>query len=189
MSIKLIVGLCNPGSNYAATRHNAGGWFVEALAQQYQTTFKIDKKLRSELTHIEVSQVQCKMMMPLDFMNLNGLAVRAVSQFYRVEPQEILVAHDDLDLAPGRIKLKSGGGHGGHNGLRDVIQQLGTSDFYRLRIGIGHPGHKDLVSDYVLSKPSQQDSDLMEEAILRAVKVTPIILSDSIMVAMSQLNN
>lgn len=188
MAIKLIVGLRNPGSSYAATRHNAGAWYIDALAQSYHASFKIDKKLHSEVSNIDVNQVQCKMMLPTDFMNLSGLAVRAVSQFYRVEPHEILIAHDDLDLVAGRIKLKCGGGHGGHNGLRDVIQQLGTPDFYRLRIGIGHPGHKDLVLDYVLGKPSKQDRDLIDNALLRAVEVTPLIVSDSIMIAMSQLN-
>lgn len=188
MTIKLIVGLRNPGPSYALTRHNAGEWYVDALAQHGHTAFKVDKKLHGELSQLEMNQGQCKLMLPIDFMNLSGLAVRAVSQFYRIEPQEILIAHDDLDLNSGRIKLKLGGGHGGHNGLRDIIQQLGTPDFYRLRVGIGHPGHKDLVLDYVLGKPSKQDRDLIDEAIRRAIDVTPMILSDRITVAMSELN-
>lgn len=188
MTIKLIVGLRNPGQSYALTRHNAGEWYVDALAQHGHSAFKVDKKLHSELSPLEMNQGLCKLMLPINFMNLSGLAVRAVSQFYRIEPQEILIAHDDLDLNSGRIKLKFGGGHGGHNGLRDIIQQLGTPDFYRLRVGIGHPGHKDLVLDYVLGKPSKQDRDLIDEAIRRAIDVTPMILSDRITVAMSELN-
>lgn len=189
MTIKLIVGLRNPGPNYKLTRHNAGEWYVDALSQQGHSHFKIDKKLHAELNQLEMNEGLCKLMLPIDFMNLSGFAVRAVSQFYRIEPHEILIAHDDLDLNSGRIKLKFGGGHGGHNGLRDIVQQLTTTDFYRLRIGIGHPGHKDLVSDYVLGQASKQDREQIDKAIQRAVEVTPMILSDRIDAAMNELNN
>ena len=188
MSIKLIVGLRNPGSAYEHTRHNAGGWFVEALARYYNVLFKMEKKLHGELTLIDVSGMSCKALLPLTFMNHSGLSVHAVCQFYRIEPNEILVAHDELDLPVGRIKLKTGGGHGGHNGLRNIISQLGSTDFHRLRVGIGHPGHKDLVLDYVLGKPSQHDRQLIVEAIDRGVDVMPTILTGGIAVAMSQLN-
>lgn len=188
MAIKLIVGLRNPGSAYTHTRHNAGGWFVETLAARYKAAFKIDKKLHSELTNLDINNVQCKAILPLSFMNHSGLAVYTVCQFYRIEPHEIVVVHDELDLPVGRIKLKTGGGHGGHNGLRDIINQLGSTAFHRLRVGIAHPGHKELVLDYVLGKPSQHDRQLIEEAIDRGIQVMPTILSDRIEIAMSQLN-
>ena len=189
MSIKLIVGLRNPGSAYANTRHNAGGWFVETLAQRYHASFKLDKKLQSELTQIDVNGVPCKVLLPTVFMNHSGQSVRAVCQFYRVEPHEMIVVHDELDLPVGRIKLKTGGGHGGHNGLRDIISQLGHKEFHRLRVGIGHPGHKDLVLNYVLGKPSLNDRQLMFDAIDRGIAVMPVALVGDIAIAMSQLNN
>ncbi len=188
MSIKLIVGLRNPGSAYTHTRHNAGGWFVEALAHQYNASFKPDKKLHAELTCLEADSVSCRAVLPSVFMNHSGLPVQALCQFYRIEPNEIIVAHDELDLPVGRIKLKTGGGHGGHNGLRDIIQQLGSNDFHRLRVGIGHPGHKELVLNYVLGKPTSHERLLMCDAIERGVAVMPTALSGGIAVAMSQLN-
>lgn len=188
MSIKLIVGLRNPGSAYAHTRHNAGGWFVEALATRHKALFKVDKKLHSELANLEINDIPCKALLPLVFMNHSGLPLHAVCQFYKIQPHEIVVAHDELDLAAGRIKLKTGGGHGGHNGLRDIITQLGSKDFHRLRVGIGHPGHKDLVLNYVLGKPSQNDLQLIEDAIDRAIDTMPTLFSSGIAVAMSQLN-
>ncbi len=188
MSIKLIVGLRNPGSAYAHTRHNAGGWFVDSLARHYNAVFKVDKKLHGELTRLDVNGESCNALLPLVFMNHSGLSVHAVCQFYRIEPNEIVVAHDDLDLPVGRIKLKTGGGHGGHNGLRDIINQLGSTGFHRLRVGIGHPGHKDLVLNYVLGKPSQHDRQLIVDAIDRGVDVMPTVLAGGVVVAMSQLN-
>ena len=188
MSIKLIVGLRNPGKAYAQTRHNAGGWFAVDLVERYSALFKMDQKLHGELASVDINGAACKALLPTDFMNHSGQSVRAVCQFYRIEPHELLVAHDELDLPVGRIKLKTGGGHGGHNGLRDIITQLGTTDFHRLRVGIGHPGHKDLVLDYVLGKPSQHDRQLIEDAIQRGVDVMPTLFSDGVLVAMSQLN-
>lgn len=187
-SIKLIVGLRNPGSAYAQTRHNVGAWFVEALAQLAKSSFKPDKKLRGDLATAQVQQISCLLFLPLSFMNVNGECVRAVCQFYRILPHEVLVAHDDLDLPIGRVRLKTGGGHGGHNGLRDLIAQLGSNAFHRLRIGIGHPGHRELVSDYVLSKPSSADRQSMLEAIERAILVTPMIVAGDMARAMKQLN-
>ena len=188
MTIKLIVGLRNPGPNYVDTRHNVGGLFVETLASHYNLIFKADKKLHSELCQAEINSNECRLLLPLVFMNQSGLPVKAVCQFYRILPNEILVVHDDLDLAAGRIKLKIGGGHGGHNGLRDLISHLSSSDFNRLRIGIGHPGHKDLVLNYVLGKPSQHDRQLMIDAIDRGIDVMPKALSGDISNAMSLLN-
>lgn len=189
MPIKLIVGLQNPGSAYEHTRHNAGAWFVEALAEFYGTSFKLEKKLQGQLAQLDSNLLSCKLLLPTVFMNHSGLPVKATSQFYRIEAHEILVVHDELDLPAGRIKLKTGGGHGGHNGLRDIINHFGTTDFHRLRVGIGHPGHKDLVVNYVLGKPSQVDKQLILESIDRGISVMPKAISGAFEVAMSQLNN
>jgi PTH1 family peptidyl-tRNA hydrolase len=188
MTIKLIIGLRNPGSNYEHTRHNAGGWFVAALAQQYRLSLKIEKKMNSEIADLDSGDVSSKIALPLTFMNHSGQPVRAICQFYKIQVNEILVVHDELDLPPGRIKLKSDGGHGGHNGLRDIIAQLGSAAFHRLRIGIGHPGHRDLVHQYVLNKPSIHDRQLIDEAIERGIAVIPQILSGDLAKAMNQLN-
>jgi peptidyl-tRNA hydrolase, PTH1 family len=175
ITIQLVVGLQNPGPDYAQTRHNAGSWVVQAFAMENNCTFKLDKKLQGYVTNL--SKFSCKLFLPANFMNLNGQAVRAICSFYQIEPQNILVVHDDLDLAPGRIKLKTGGGHGGHNGLRDLIRHLHTENFHRLRIGIGHPGHKDQVSDYVLSKANNSEHKLLLDAVERAVVNMPLIIS------------
>ena len=188
MTIKLIIGLRNPGSAYEQTRHNAGGWFVERLALQYQASFKSEKKLHCDLANFDSHNTACKLALPLTYMNHSGQPTREICQFYRITPHEILIAHDDLDLEAGRIKLKTGGGHGGHNGLRDIMTQLGTGDFHRLRIGIGHPGQRELVHDYVLGKPSQHHRQLIIEAIDRAIDIAPIILTEPLGMAMNRLN-
>jgi PTH1 family peptidyl-tRNA hydrolase len=188
MAIKLIIGLRNPGSAYEHTRHNAGGWLVEALTQRHNASFKTEKKLHCELANIEISNHSCKTLLPLTFMNHSGLPVREVCQFYRIEPNEILVVHDDLDLPAGRIKIKTGGGHGGHNGLKDITSQLGSSDFHRLRVGIGHPGHKDLVLNFVLGKPSQEDRQLIFDAIDRGIASIATAVTGDIGRAMNLLN-
>src|SRR3990167_4103495 len=154
MTIQLIIGLKNPGEAYAATRHNAGAWFVTALCQYAGADFKQNKQLHSDVACVRQNDLIYRMALPHTFMNHSGLAIQALSQYYKIKPQNILIAHDDLDLPVGRIKLKTGGGHGGHNGLRDIITQLNSNDFHRLRIGIGHPGHKSLVHNYVLQQPS-----------------------------------
>lgn len=188
MAIKLIVGLQNPGSQYEQTRHNAGGWFVEALARCHNTSFKVEKKMHASLTNLEIDKQICKAILPTTFMNLSGLPTREVSQFYRILPNEILVVHDELDLPAGRIKLKTDGGNGGHNGLRDITAQLGSSGFHRLRVGIGHPGHRDMVLNYVLGKPSQADRQLILEAIARGIDIIPMLLEGNIAKAMNLLN-
>lgn len=188
MAIKLVIGLRNPGSAYEHTRHNAGGWLTFGLAQRHSVHFKLDKKMNAELADLTLNSNSCKLVLPLTFMNLSGQPTRAISQFYRILPSEILVIHDELDLPVGRIKLKTGGGHGGHNGLRDITTQLGTADFHRLRIGIGHPGHKDLVHQYVLNKPSVHDRQQIYDAIDRGIAVMPLVLSGDIAKAMNQLN-
>ncbi|OEH48615.1 Peptidyl-tRNA hydrolase [Legionella parisiensis] len=144
--------------------------------------------MQAELVELELNQHTAKLVLPISFMNHSGQPARLISQFYRIQPQEILVAHDELDLPPGRIKLKTGGGHGGHNGLRDIIAQLGSTEFHRLRIGIGHPGHKDLVHQYVLGRPSAQDRQLIYDAIDRGIAVMPLVFSGDLSRAMNQLN-
>lgn len=188
MAVKLIIGLRNPGSAYEQTRHNAGGWFVEELANKYHALFKTEKKLHAEISSIEINQHPCRLLLPLTFMNHSGQPTREASQFYRIKPDEILVVHDELDLPAGRVKLKTGGGHGGHNGLRDICTQLGSSAFHRLRIGIGHPGHKDLVLNYVLGKAQQQDRELIYAAIDRAIAALPLALNGNLSAAMNEIN-
>lgn len=185
MSIKLIVGLCNPGSAYEKTRHNAGEWFIHALAEHHNVSFKLEKKFFGHVASIE----NIIILLPNTFMNLSGQAVQAVMNFYKFSAENILVVHDELDLPPGIAKLKvNGGGHGGHNGLRDIINRLGTKSFQRLRIGIGHPGHKDLVLNYVLGKPSNSDKLSILNAIDRAVDIMPFLVSGNTAKAMHQLH-
>ncbi|PJD92740.1 MAG: aminoacyl-tRNA hydrolase [Legionella sp.] len=188
MSIKIIVGLRNPGTSYEQTRHNAGAWLIEALADAKQLHFKSDKKLGGDWVRFDMGDIHSILFMPLSFMNLSGIGVRSICQFYDILPHEVLVVHDELDLPAGDVRLKTGGGHGGHNGLRDIIQHLNTRDFHRLRIGIGHPGHRDLVSDYVLSKPSVADREKICSAISRAVTEMPHILNGNFAVAMTKLH-
>ena len=157
MAIKLIIGLGNPGSQYEKTRHNVGAWFVDYLAQDTGAKLRVESKFFSSIAKASVDQVPCWLAKPTTFMNESGRPVVAISNFYKLPPESILVVHDELDFEPGIVRLKKGGGHGGHNGLRDIIKCLGSSDFYRLRIGIGHPGHKDRVSPYVLSAPNRAD--------------------------------
>jgi PTH1 family peptidyl-tRNA hydrolase len=188
MPIKLIIGLGNPGASYEHTRHNAGGWFVSALAAEHGLDFKLHKKMQAELADWQLDVHECILALPMTFMNHSGQPARAISQFYQIQPEELLVVHDELDLPAGRIKLKTDGGHGGHNGLRDLITQLGSANFHRLRIGIGHPGHRDLVHQYVLSKPSIHDRQQIHEAIQRGLDVMPLVISGDLEKAMNQLN-
>jgi len=187
--IQLIVGLGNPGAEYEPTRHNAGFWFVDELAQRYRQSFRKEQRFQSEVARCRIDGVDCRLQKPLTFMNRSGQAVRALMQFFRIPLQQILVVHDELDLPPGVIKLKQGGGHGGHNGLRDLISHLGGKDFYRLRVGIGHPGHRDQVVDYVLKKPSQDDRRLIEDALYEAQAVMPDIVRGEFARAMNTLHS
>ncbi|MFA6408623.1 MAG: aminoacyl-tRNA hydrolase [Gammaproteobacteria bacterium] len=178
-SLRLVVGLGNPGAEYRETRHNVGAWFVDQLASVYRVDLRLSPKLFSLLGSLTLQEKQNKLhlMIPSDYMNLSGKAVQAVVNFYKISLDEILIAHDDLDFSPGIVRLKFGGGHGGHNGLRDIIKALGSGDFYRLRLGIGHPKDRGLVADYVLSKPSRSDKVLIIDAIDRAVSVFPDMVS------------
>ncbi|MGR9101389.1 MAG: aminoacyl-tRNA hydrolase [Gammaproteobacteria bacterium] len=156
---KLVVGLGNPGSNYEKTRHNAGFWFLDRLADEKNAGWSVETRFQSEVACIRFDGRPVYLLKPQAFMNRSGLAVGKIARFYKIEPQEILVAHDELDFEPGVVKIKRGGGHGGHNGLRDIVSHLGSGEFYRLRIGIGHPGDKSKVTNFVLSPPSKSENE------------------------------
>jgi PTH1 family peptidyl-tRNA hydrolase len=186
--IQLVVGLGNPGPKYQQTRHNAGFWFVDAVARQFAARFHAESKYRSDMARCCIDGGDCRLQKPMDFMNRSGRPVSALATFYRIPLDGILVAHDDLDLPPGTVKLKRGGGHGGHNGLRDLIPQLGGPDFLRLRIGIGHPGHRDDVVGYVLKPPSREDRAAVDAAIDEAVRAMPDIVAGNLDRAMKELH-
>lgn len=187
--IELIVGLGNPGRQYEDTRHNAGAWFVQGLARQYNASLSSESKYPALSARIVINGNDVRLLIPTTFMNLSGQAVAPLANFYKIPPQKILVAHDELDLPPGVAKLKQGGGHGGHNGLRDIISKLGNQkDFARLRIGIGHPGSADKVSGYVLGKAPRQEQQWIEEAIDEALRVIPDLLEGNTNKAMNRLH-
>lgn len=175
--IKMIVGLGNPGSEYEQTRHNAGFWFIDELAWQYKASLKEEKKFFGSVARISISGSDLWLLKPATFMNRSGQAVAALAQFYKIRPEEILVVHDELDIPCGRIKFKLGGGNGGHNGLKDIQTHLGTPDFYRLRLGIDHPGDRNLVVGYVLNKPSLEHRQQINEAINKSLKAVPMLLN------------
>lgn len=175
--IKMMVGLGNPGSEYEQTRHNAGFWFIDELAWQYKASLKEEKKFFGSVARISISGSDLWLLKPATFMNRSGQAVAALAQFYKIKPEKILVVHDELDIPCGRIKFKLGGGNGGHNGLKDIQARLGTPDFYRLRLGIDHPGDRNLVVGYVLNKPSPEHRQQIDEAINKSLKAVPILLA------------
>jgi PTH1 family peptidyl-tRNA hydrolase len=188
-TIKLIVGLGNPGPQYVSTRHNAGVWFVEQIAAQYQTPLKPESKFHGLAAKVFIANHPVQLLVPTTFMNRSGAAVQAICQFYKVAPEEILVAHDELDFDAGVCKLKIGGGHGGHNGLRDIIQKLGgNKEFNRLRIGIGHPGDKSKVHGYVLKNPSVADKQKIDYAIDDACRQLEKIVTGDMAAAMNALH-
>ncbi|MFQ6372183.1 aminoacyl-tRNA hydrolase [Shewanella sp. YIC-542] len=188
-TIKLIVGLGNPGAEYAQTRHNAGAWYVEQLARLHGSSLTADSKYYGLTARITIKARDVRLLVPTTYMNLSGKAVGALAGFFRIAPEEILVAHDELDMPPGIAKFKQGGGHGGHNGLKDIIASLGNSkNFYRLRIGIGHPGDKNKVSGYVLGKPPQSEQQLIDAAIDEALRATDILYAEDMTRAMNRLH-
>jgi len=189
IDLKVIVGLGNPGSKYTETRHNAGFWFIDEVARKYSADFRPDKKFHGEVAKVSIEGNDIWLLKPNTFMNLSGRAVQSLLSFYRIDAQQCLVAHDEIDLPPGTIKLKTGGGHGGHNGLRDIINQLATKDFHRLRIGVGHPGSKDQVVDYVLRNPSRDDRISIDRDIDDAVAVLPDLASAALEQAMQKLHS
>lgn len=188
--IKLIVGLGNPGEKYADTRHNAGEWLIERLARRFNVSLNPENKFFGKTARTLLNGKEVRLLVPTTFMNLSGKAVGALASFYRIKPEEILVIHDELDLPAGIAKLKQGGGHGGHNGLKDIVAQLGNNNnFYRLRIGIGHPGHRDLVAGYVLNKPSPADRDALEKVLDEATDCVEMIFKDGMVKATNRLNS
>jgi len=186
--LRLIVGLGNPGPEHANTRHNAGFRFVDALAAQAGVRFGLESKLFGETARIDIGGRTVWLLKPATFMNLSGKSVAAALRYWKIEPEEALLAHDELDLAPGTARLKFDGGHGGQNGLRDTIQHLGHGKFHRLRIGIGHPGHKDRVTGWVLGKPGKDDAVLIDRAIDDALAALPLAVAGDINEAMKQLH-
>jgi peptidyl-tRNA hydrolase, PTH1 family len=188
-AIQLIVGLGNPGREYEDTRHNAGAWFVAQLAQQQRCSLSNDSKFFGLTGRINIAGQDIKLLTPTTFMNLSGQAVLAAATFYKIPVEAILVAHDELDIAPGNARLKVGGGHGGHNGLRDIINKFGNqNNFHRLRIGIGHPGSAEKVVGYVLNKPSSDERISIDAAINAALDVLPLAASGQWSRAMNELH-
>ncbi|CST28333.1 peptidyl-tRNA hydrolase [Shigella sonnei] len=189
MTIKLIVGLANPGAEYAATRHNAGAWFVDLLAERLRAPLREEAKFFVYPPGVTLGGEDVRLLVPTTFMNLSGKAVAAMASFFRINPDEILVAHDELDLPPGVAKFKLGGGHGGHNGLKDIISKLGNNpNFHRLRIGIGHPGDKNKVVGFVLGKPPVSEQKLIDEAIDEAARCTEMWFTDGLTKATNRLH-
>ena len=184
----LIFGLGNPGSRYAETRHNAGFWFLDRLAQTTGVRFRVQSKLLSETARVNLGGHDCILAKPATFMNHSGQAVRAVMDYYKTNAARLLVAYDELDLQPGVARLKQGGGHGGHNGMRDIFRHTVDHDFLRLRIGIGHPGDRDAVTDYVLSRATALQERLMRDSISDALDVIPRLLGGDVAGAMKELH-
>lgn len=182
--IKLLVGLGNPGAEYEETRHNAGFWFIDAVARELKLTLAPERSYHGLVARTSVNGQPLWLLEPQTFMNVSGKSVSALARFFKIQPDEILVAHDEMDIAPGEAKLKKGGSHAGHNGLRDIHAQLGTADYWRLRIGVGHPGHKAEVVSWVLKKPMAEHRQAMEAAIGRAVQALPLLLAGEMEKAM-----
>ncbi len=175
--IRLFVGLGNPGPDYEDTRHNAGFWWVDALARELKTHLVMDKSYHGMAARVSVQGQSVWLLKPMTFMNLSGKSVASLANFFKIAPQEMLVAHDELDIAPGEAKLKLGGSHAGHNGLRDIHAQLGTDQYWRLRLGVGHPGNKAEVINWVLKKPSPDHRIAIAQTIDRALKALPPLLA------------
>ena len=179
MSIQLIVGLGNIGQEYAQTRHNAGWWMLDELAATWGASFREDKKYYAEVAKANTPQGEVWLMKPSTYMNKSGQAVGALANFFKIPVSDLLVLHDELDIPPGHVRLKKGGGNGGHNGLKDIQAKMGSADFWRVRLGIGHPGDRNLVSGYVLNKPSRDDREAIDDAIWRTrCEINDILTGD-----------
>ncbi|WP_067520460.1 aminoacyl-tRNA hydrolase [Endozoicomonas ascidiicola] len=187
--VRLVVGLGNPGSQYEDTRHNAGFWYVEQLARSCGVVLQPEKKFFGETARVQIGGQEVRLLNPSTFMNRSGQAVGAMATFFKIPPESILVVHDELDLPPGIGRLKQGGGHGGHNGLRDIISALGNNrEFLRLRLGIGHPGNSKDVANYVLTKPSVADRQKIDSVIDESVRITPEALNGKRSKAIQELH-
>jgi peptidyl-tRNA hydrolase, PTH1 family len=185
--LKLVVGLGNPGPEYARTRHNAGYWFVDQLARSAGGAWRRESRHQCELARVSVEDCELWLIKPTTYMNNSGAAVHSIAAFYRIAPAEVLVVHDEIDLPPGVARFKEGGGHGGHNGVRDIMAQLGP-DFWRLRIGVGHPGHKDQVIDAVLDRATPAEQQLIDLALARALAALAELLRSGAQQAMNRLH-
>ena len=186
--LKMIVGLGNPDSEHLMTRHNAGFWFVDALATKLSLTFSPDKKFQSELCRYQHGSTDCWLCKPQTYMNLSGTAVQSLINYYKIPMNQILVVHDEIDLDAGNVRFKTGGGHGGNNGIRDIIQKTGDKEFNRLRIGVGHPGDPDKVVSYVLGKPGRDDEDSILNGISVVINEYEKLFDGQIQELMNQLN-
>ncbi|GAA0722552.1 aminoacyl-tRNA hydrolase [Dokdonella soli] len=186
--LRLIVGLGNPGAEHLRTRHNAGFWLVDALAQRETARFGIESKLRGETAKVVLAGEPLWLLKPTTYMNASGASVGAALRYWKIEPEEMLVVHDDLDLPPGAARLKFDGGHGGQNGLRDLFAHIGHGRFHRLRLGIGHPGHKDRVTGWVLGRPSAADEAAIIDAVARSLDVLPLAVAGEFDRAMKELH-
>lgn len=189
-TIQLLVGLANPGPEYQHTRHNAGAWFIEQLAERYHCPLKHDSKYHGLTSKVRIANQEFTLLIPTTYMNLSGKSVASLANFFKIPVENILVAHDEMDLPAGVAKLKKGGGHGGHNGLKDIIAKMANQkDFTRLRIGIDHPGHKEQVTGWVLGKPSATDKALIDAAIDEAVRCMELLAKDGVLKAQSRLHS
>jgi PTH1 family peptidyl-tRNA hydrolase len=187
--IQMIVGLGNPGSEYQDTRHNVGQWFVQQLASQHSAKFKLESRYKAQLAKVVIANKEVRLVLPTTYMNESGQSIAPIANFFKLVPEQILVVHDELDLEPGVARLKQGGGHGGHNGLRDTISRLGNSkEFMRLRIGIGHPGDKNKVTTYVLKSPSAEEKIAIQNSIDAALNVIEKVIAGEIQNAMTALH-
>ena len=188
-SLKLLVGLANPGSEYKNTRHNVGAWFIDSILNEKNKSLKFEKKFQGNYSKITVRDHEVHVIVPQTYMNLSGQSVLSIMNFYKIKAEEILIAHDDLDLNPGVAKIKSGGGHGGHNGLKDIMNRINSRDFLRLRIGIGHPGDRNFVSKYVLKSPSSDDCSKIKLSIDNSLNVLEHLVEYQITKAQNTLHS
>ncbi|HCV74115.1 MAG TPA: aminoacyl-tRNA hydrolase [Gammaproteobacteria bacterium] len=188
MAIKLIVGLGNPGKDYQPHRHNVGFWFCDALAHLYSGTFKKEAKFFGEVAQVNIAGSNLRLLKPNTYMNRSGQSIQSIAKFYQINADEILIAHDELDLNPGVARIKFSGGHGGHNGLRDTIKALNSNDFYRLRIGIGHPGDRSKVADFVLHTPNKSEVEPIQTALVNSLNIIEQVVKGDIEPAMKTLH-
>jgi PTH1 family peptidyl-tRNA hydrolase len=186
--LRLIVGLGNPGAEYARTRHNAGFWLVDELARRHRGTFRGESRHQGELARVAIGGDDLWLLKPMTFMNRSGASIASLCGFFKISAEQVLVAHDEIDLPVGAVRLKQGGGHGGHNGLRDAIATVGDG-FWRLRLGVGHPGSREQVVDYVLRRAPTEEDALLQQAIAVAADIIPVVLADGAQKAMNRLHS
>ncbi|MCD5361019.1 MULTISPECIES: aminoacyl-tRNA hydrolase [Chromobacterium] len=186
--IRLIVGLGNPGAEYDRTRHNAGFWLVDELCWRYKGNWRTETKFHGDIARVDIDGQDVWLLKPMTYMNLSGQAVLALAHFYKILPDQILVVHDELDLPPGAARFKQGGGHGGHNGLKDIAARLSSPAFWRLRLGIGHPGDRNEVANFVLKKPRAEEQQALDEAIAQALLQLPAAIGGKMAAAMKELH-